>query len=125
MAGYLNRFIDLEFPELGGTDDEGKAIVWVQIRNPRLMPADHLLSTSTSTKIKVGPDGKPVEVDTKIEDTYGWVAKIVVDGYVWDALSLDDEAPLIAMPPKVDDIRKFPIGILNRIGEEVSKANPR
>jgi hypothetical protein len=123
MPGYLNRFIDLPFPELGGIDDEGKAIVWVRIRNPRLIPGDHLLPSST--KVRVGSDGQPVEVDTKVEDTYGWVAKVVVDGHVWDALSLENEAPLIPMPPKVEDIGKFPIGILNRIGEEVSKANPR
>jgi hypothetical protein len=37
VAGYLNRFIDLAFPDLAGVDDAGRAIVWVKIRNPRLL----------------------------------------------------------------------------------------
>jgi hypothetical protein len=124
MAGYLNRFIDLPFPDLGGEDPEtGAAVVWVRIRNPRLIPVDHLMAKTT--RVKVGPDGQPVEVDLKAQETYERMSNLIVAGYVWDALSLDEEPPLLPMPPSPDDVSKMPITILNSIGEELIKANPR
>lgn len=133
MAGYINRFIDIGFPELGGLDDNGRANVWVKIRNPRLIPGDDLLGAAS--KVRLDPDtGMPTEVDVPAAtgETFKTFAKLVIAGHVWDATwiptNFDDDtedAPLLSMPPSPADMGKFPIEILNAIGKELKNATPR
>jgi hypothetical protein len=124
MAGYLNRFIDLGFPDLGGVDENNRAIVWVKMRNPRLIAGDDLIGDSAKT-VRLDPEtGKPIEVSAGRE-MFGTFAKLILAGNVWDATSLDDDPPLLPMPPSAADVGKMPIEILNRLGEELSKRNPK
>lgn len=133
MAGYLNHFIDLPFPDLAGTDPTGRPLVWVKIRNPRLIPGQDLLGAAG--KVRFTEDGKPVDADTSVaaEETYKTFAKLILAGNVWDATwtptSFDtdeeQEPPLLPMPPTPADVARYPIAILNAIGKELSKANPR
>lgn len=135
MAGYLNRFIDLPFPDLAGTDDLGRALCWVKIRNPRLIPAGDL--TAAIAKVQLDDNGRPVNSGAAAEETFGTFAKLVIAGNVWDATWVPEvdehgdpidptaEAPLLPMPPSPADMGKMPIDILNAIGEEMVKANPR
>lgn len=119
---YLNRFIDLGFPELAGNDDSGRAVVWVKIRNPRLIPGQDLLG---GANVPVGADGKPVDAVAAGRQTFEMMAKLIIAGNVWDAESLDDEPPLLNMPPSAAEVGRMPMVILNAIGEELAKANPQ
>ncbi len=134
MAGYLNRFIDLPFPELAGVDNQGRALCWIKIRNPRLMPAQDL--TDAASKVRV-EDGKAVSADLGSSDVFTSFAKLVIAGRVWDATAIPPvdpdtgdvdeewEPPLLAMPPTAADMGKMPIDIINAIGGEMKNAVPR
>lgn len=133
MAGYLKPVITLPFPDLAGVDEQGRALCWVTIRNPRLMPGDDIAG---SAAVEVGPDGKPVDSGAAARESFKIMAALIVRGRVWDAKwlpELDDsgdpvdpdaEPPLLQMPPSPADVARMPMQILNRIGEEMSKVNP-
>ncbi len=130
MAGYLNRFIHLDFPELAGVDEQNRAYVWVKIRNPRLIPSGEL--AGMADKFRITDDGA-VEVggDKAADAVFTQFAGLILAGNVWDCtwlpedLDSDDPGPLLPMPPSAADLRKMPMEIFNRIGDEVKKANPR
>lgn len=133
MAGYLNRFIDLGFPDLAGVDDNGRALCWVKIRNPRLSPAGDFAAAAAKVRIE---NGQPVQTDLAASETFASFAKLIIAGHVWDASwtptvgpdgSIDDteEPPLLPMPPSADDVAKMPMDILNAIGEELKRSAPR
>lgn len=123
MPGYLNRFIDLQFPDLAGVDDAEQALCWVRIRNPRLIPTDHLVGGGS--KVRLDANGRPVDGEVAAQETYERLAKLIVAGVVWDAESLADEPPLLPMPPSAEDVKRYPIDITNAIGEELKKSTPR
>lgn len=135
MAGYLNRFIDLPFPDLAGVDEQDRARCWVKIRNPRLIPGGDL--TSAFSRVRFDDAGRPLDSDAAADETFASLARLVIAGQVWDATwvpELDErgnevdpqaEPPLLPMPPGPDDMARMPIEILNAIGEELKKASPR
>jgi len=134
MAGYLNRFIDLGFPDLAGVDDNGKAIVWVKIRNPRLIPGEDLIGAAD--KVQIDADGNVVDTGAAAKESFAAFAKLILAGNVWDAkwvpapdensvIDWDAEPPLLSMPPSPEQMGRFPMEILNAIGEELKKANPQ
>jgi hypothetical protein len=134
MPGYLDRFIHLEFPDLAGVDDNGRAYCWVKIRNPRLMPAGDLLGAAT---VPLDDSGHPVDSKAAGDASFVMASKLIIAGRVWDPTwvpNFDDngdpvddgsEAPLLPMPPSIQDVQKFPTEIFGRISEEVKKATPR
>ena len=130
MAGYLNRFIHLEFPELAGTDDAGRAYVWVKIRNPRLIPSGELAGMADKFRV-TGTGELEVDGDKANDAVFNQFAGLIIAGNVWDAtwvpedFDTEDPGPLLPMPPSAADLRKMPVEIFNRIGDEVKKANPR
>jgi hypothetical protein len=133
--GYLNRFIDLSFPDLAGVDSNGHAVCWVKIRNPRMIPGADLIGAAS--KIRVDPEtGVPVDSGAAASETFDAFAKIILAGQVWDAkwtpqpdengnTDWDAEPPLIPMPPSPEHVGRMPVEILNAIGEEMKKANPQ
>jgi hypothetical protein len=110
MAGYLNRVIPLEFPELGGVDEDGNAIVWVKIRNPRTMPMDHL-----APDVQGGDQALARQI----------AANLIRDWHVWDATSDEDEPPLLGLPATPELVAKLPMEVAARISEEVGKSFPQ
>jgi hypothetical protein len=111
MAGYLHRIIPLEFPDLGGVDEYGKAIVWVRIRNPRTVPLDHL-----------DPE---VDGQGDMAKVYQMAANLIQDWHVWDATSDDDDPPLLASPPTPELVAKLPSDITARIAKEITDSTPQ
>lgn len=123
MAGYLNRFIDLPFPDLAGVDDAGRALCWVKIRNPRLIPGEDLMGMNAG--VRLDADGKPLPGEDVTASAFAAFARLIIAGQVWDAQSVEEEAPLLGMPPTPGEVGRMPMEILNAIGVELSKANPR
>jgi len=135
VAGYLNRFIDLGFPELAGTDEQtGRALCWVKIRNPRLMPGNDITAGGT---VATDEHGRPLDTKAAARESFAIMSKLIIAGHVWDATWTPDldadgneidpnaEPPLLPMPASPADVAKMPMQILNAIGEEMSKASPR
>lgn len=134
MAGYLDRIIHLDFPDLGGVDDAGRAYCWVKIRNPRLMPAGDLLGGAT---VSLDANGQPTDSAAAATATFGMASKLILAGRVWDSTWVPEldadgepvdpeaEAPLLPMPPSPQDVAKMPVDIFTRISSEVQKAVPR
>jgi hypothetical protein len=66
------------------------------------------------------------------QETFASYGKLILAGHVWDATWVPDdfdddtlEPPLLGMPPNADEVGRMPIEILNAIGGELKKANPR
>jgi hypothetical protein len=123
--GYMNRVIDLQFPDLGGLQEgSDRAVIWLKIRNPKLMTGNDAFSQDTSN-VQFGPDGQPVSADVKRDEVLKSFARLVIGGYVWDATVDSDDPPLIPMPPTPEDMGRMPMEILNAIADELKKANPK
>ncbi|MDB4873213.1 MAG: hypothetical protein JWL97_4217 [Gemmatimonadales bacterium] len=120
---YANPVIKLEFQDL--SSDWVTDPIWVTIRNPRQVPPDEL---------------RPKGIDSNDEEavmaaTFETMAKLVVGWRVYDAsapIKLDvngdpvGEPELLPHPATPALVRKLPLEIVNRIGEEVNEAvNPR
>lgn len=114
MAGYKNRFIHLDFPELG--DD-----IWVDILNPLLAPADRLQS---GLAVEIGPDGKPVDLSTEksMDMSYDVAAKLIVRWNVYDIDDVSDDPQPLPVPVTIESMKKLPFSITSRITAELGKA---
>ncbi len=123
MGGYLNRVIQLDFPELAGSDEVGRPIIWLTVRNPKLLTGNELVGNRGT--VRRDPDGT-VHVDQEegAKSTYAGFAKLIIAGNVLDPTVDSETPPAFTMPPSSDDVGKFPIVILNRLGELVASANP-
>jgi hypothetical protein len=121
MGGYANRHIRIDFPELSEEGD----LVWVRIRNPRTVPVAEMQSAAED--VRLGPDGKPLPEDTEKALSSGnkLIAKLVTDWHVYDASALGDDQPLLGLPATPELVAKLPLEILDRLGEELDRANPQ
>lgn len=131
--GYLNQVIHLDFPDFAGVGADERSLCWVKIRNPRLMPTSELAG---STTVPLGEDGMPTDTDAATEQTYAIARKLIIVGRLWDPTWLpafddagepiDDgtEPPLLKFPLSEVDVRKLPLEVFSRIGDEVKKATP-
>jgi hypothetical protein len=62
------------------------------------------------------------------EDTdrgFAMVAKLVIGWRVYDATSTEDDQPLLGLPATTELVGRLPREILERVMEEVGKANPQ
>ncbi len=129
--GYLNRVIQLEFPELAGTerpadhpDGPGRAVIWLTLRNPRLLAGNELIGDNAGG-IRRNADGSiDVTGGTAAASAYGGFAKLIIAGNVLDPFVDSDDPPPLPMPPTAEDVGKYPIEILNKIGGILADANP-
>lgn len=112
MAGYKNRALTLEFPELSEDGDR----VYVMIRNPKLVPIEQLL-----TGVPVGADGQPLDRELARRKGYEKIANLVIDWHVYDATAVGEEQPLLGLPATADLVAKLPFEISERIAEEVNR----
>jgi hypothetical protein len=120
LAGYANRVLTLQFPEL--SDDPDNDPIRVTIRNPRLMPPDDL-------RTKGGLDEN--DEDAVMAATYATMAKLIVGWRVYDAaapVELDTngevtgDQPLLETPATAERVARLPMAIINRIGAEMREA---
>lgn len=140
MAGYMNRFVHRGFPDLAGYDEnlaaeyerqgmtaeqakERAAYCWVKLRNPRLIPADELMSAVGD--VRTDDHGNVIVSDSNRDSTYAMAARLVIAGQVWDPTSLDDDAPLLPVPPAPEHVKLYPMDVFNAIAEELKKATPQ
>lgn len=115
MPGYANRFITIQFPQLG--DD-----LWVTIRNPKTLAPD----TLRPADIPVDAAGNPLNPAQAETEMYRVLSSLVKDWHVYDATSDADDQPVLELPATPDLIRKLPVEIINRIAEELAGGvNPR
>lgn len=116
MAGYGNRTILLDFPELSEEGDR----VHVIIRNPRLVPMQDLIPDDVPTSA----DGKP-DQNAQLAAGMAVIARLITAWHVYDATSAEDDQPLLGLPATAALVAKLPMEIQNRIGEEIHKVrNP-
>jgi hypothetical protein len=131
MAGYANRIIHLDFPDLAEDDDK----VWVAILNPKQQPPDKV----QPRPLKLDENGRPADAAEAVEAMYETIAGLVVAWHVYDATApaIDyDTGEQLDQPllPKVDQthpatvemVRKLPMEIVNTIGKRMTEAvNPQ
>lgn len=123
--GYLNRVIDLQFPDLAGLqEDSDRAVIWLKIRNPKLMTGNDVLTENVGN-VQFGPDGEPIGGNVKKSEVLKSMARLVIAGFVWDATVDSDDPPLIPMPPTPEDAGRMPISVLNAIADEMKKTRPK
>ncbi len=141
-TGYANRVIHLAFPELAEPElkdgqpvidpETGKPVpserIWVTIRNPRLMPPGEL----TPRDVPLDPaTGAPLRADDANEAMYEIFSKLIVGWRAYDAtdFSIDPETGealpqrLLELPATVDNVRKLPTAIVNRIAEQMTESS--
>ncbi len=125
--GYLNRHIYLDFPELAGRerpdDETSQSIIWLMVRNPKLIPGGELIGKGASARRNA--EGELIVDVAAAEEAYGGFAKLIVGGNVLDPTVDSDDPPPLPMPPSPTDLAKYPIEVLNRLGQLLADSNPR
>lgn len=129
-AGYTNRVILLQFPELGDH-------VSVLMRNPRLLPPSEI----TPEDVAVDANGQPIDSQAANASMYKVMAKLIVAWHVYDASTagaavdidldadnLDEQLQAFEAAEQVrlgeitaENVAKLPVAIINRIGEEIGR----
>lgn len=102
------RTIRKDFPDLG--DD-----VWVEIRNPRMLPLDR---TRPKRMPKTNSDGA-VDLDDARGLGYALIASLITGWHVWDA-TVDDEVWLEDITS--DTVRRVPSPVELWIAEQLTAA---
>lgn len=115
MPGYADRFKTIQFPDLG--DD-----LWITIRNPKTLPPSSMRPGQIATDM----NGNPLDNEQAEAQMYGVLATLVKDWHVYDATSEEEDQPVLDLPATAESIAKLPLGIINRIAEELEAAiNPK
>ena len=114
MAGYANRLITIQFPELAEGDDK----IYVTIRNPKRVPPSELRGRD----VAMDAAGNPLDSEDAELAGYEVIAKLIVGWHVYDATSLEDDQPLLGLPATPESVAKLPLEIVNRIGETLGNA---
>ena len=104
--GYANTKIRLDFPDLSEDGDE----IYVVIRNPRTVPGPKLIPEEL-------PDGSPRVA--YLEASFGIMAGLILEWHVYDGDS--DDGAALALPATVEQLRKLPMEITERIAEQIAQ----
>ncbi len=127
MAKYLNRVIQLDFPELAGLEDpddpNSRPVIWLTIRNPKLVPGGELVGKGRGVRREA--DGSIAISAEGMEEAYAGYAKLIIAGCVLDPDDENDDAAPLPMPPSPAVLNRYPIEVLNRLGQAVADAAPR
>lgn len=113
MAGYKNRSLTLEFPELSEDNDR----VYVVIRNPKMVPLEDLVPDSVPT----GPDGQPINKQAARYKTYDKIAGLITDWHVYDAKAVGEDQPLLELPATAALVARLPFDISDRLVDELNR----
>lgn len=102
--------------------------MWVEIRNPGMMPPAALEEARAGLKdVPVGDDGRPLDDDAAAPAVWAMLAKLIRRWHVYDVMADDDPLPLLPSPPRTADVvKQAPGAVLKRIMEVVEQLqNPR
>lgn len=117
MAGYANRLLTVDFPDLADADDK----IYVAIRNPKLVPPGEL----SNNDVVIDENGQPVDPDAATAAMYETIAKLITAWRVYDATDMADDQALLPSPATADSVAKLPVEIINRLADEIKQAvNP-
>jgi hypothetical protein len=129
MAGYANRVVVLDFPDL--SEDPVNDPIRVVVRNPKLMPPQELIPKDDVELV----EGQPVDPQAAMRSGYEIVAKLLIGWRVYDptapiGLDVDlnpvGDQPLLPQEFTPENVAKLPAVILNRLGDLVQEAvNPQ
>lgn len=129
MSGYAKRVVRLTFEDL--TEDPANDLVWVTIRNPKLVPSGELMPEQATPVV----DGQPEDPVAANASMHKMFAKIIIGWRVYDASEVPvldaagepvGEQTLLPQDFTPGNVAKLPMEILNAIGKEVSEAlNPQ
>lgn len=129
MAGYANRIVTLNFPEL--SEDQDKDPIRVVLRNPNLEPPQALIPKGDIEII----DGRPVDPQAALLSGAEVIAKLIIGWRVYDStasITLNEnlepvgDQPLLPQQFTAENVAKLPGVIQNRIAELIQEAlNPR
>ncbi len=121
MAGYVDRVITLEFPQLVDPGDS----VWVAIRNPRREPQSVLMPVP----IVLDDAGVPRSADEAVAALHATIARLVVAWRMYDseAVEVDDwgrplDQPLLPLPATAQLVGRLPTEVVTAIGAEIKSA---
>jgi hypothetical protein len=109
VAGYANRTILLDFPDLSEEGDK----VHVIIRNPKMIPVPDLLPPELPLR-----DGES-ETSRDYRQGCAVMARLVVAWHVYDASDLNEDQALLQLPATPESCAKLPVEIQEAIGEAI------
>ncbi len=121
MAGFANRTIHLEFPEL--SEDWEVDPIWVVIRNPRTQSSDFMQPRD----VPLGPDGRPLVAADAVKAMYDTISKLIIKWRMYDSTddTIDDDGVAgdqrqlpqvsLAAPATPDMVRRLPTSVIARI----------
>lgn len=114
---HATLFPRIEFPELSS---DGQP-VWVEIRNPGMMPPAALEEAQVGlADIEMDAEGRPVDDSKAAPAVFLMLARMIRRWSVPDIMSMEDPLPMLPSPPKTaDDIRQAPSMILSRVMDVV------
>lgn len=135
-VAYLNRTIVLRFDGTGVIDHEKPDAdgnkptypqlgddCFVEIRNPMLMPPSML---RPKRQVDTDANGRPLNPDDAMLAGAEVMAGLVLGWNLTDPMDLDDDPPVLPLPPSVEDFLKVPTPVSEAIGELIQRArNPR
>lgn len=113
MAGYANRTLMLDFPDLSEEGDN----VHIVIKNPRMVPLHELQPADVPTNA----DGTPVDDTAATTAMFKVFAALVKAWHVYDATDDGDDQALLPLPATPETVAKLPMEIQKRLIEEVTK----
>lgn len=108
MAGYANRHITLNFPELTEPGDEPIRVI---MRNPKTVPTQELMA---------GAPDDSADTEAAFQAGLEVLAKLVIGWHVYDATCTDDDQPPLPLPATADSIARLPLEIQNRMAAELA-----
>ena len=116
---YGTLFPRIEFPEL---TPAGSDVVWVEIRNPGMMPPAALEEARGAMKdVQVDEEGRPVDEEAAAPAVYGMLAKMIRKWNVYDVMADDDPLPALPSPPRTAEVvKQAPGAILQRLMEVIT-----
>jgi hypothetical protein len=116
---YGTLFPRIEFPEL---TPEGADMVWVEIRNPGMMPPAALEDArGAMADVEVDDQGRPVDEAKAAPAVFGMLAKMIRKWHVYDVMADDDPLPVLPSPPRTAEVvKQAPSAILQRLMEVIT-----
>jgi hypothetical protein len=132
MSGYAQRVLTLPFPEL--SDDPDGDLIWITIRNPKLVPPGELTPDQDTPIV----DGMPANPEAAVDSMHRILAKLIVGWHVYDAtqdVELDAAGNDVTVPRLLPNEKsaftaansaKLPTAIITEITKKISGAtNPQ
>lgn len=126
MAGYANRVVRIEFPDL---TENGQPLLFISIKNPRVLPPEELIAED----VTVDETGRPTDPKLAAQRSREILARLIVGWRMYDATDFKvdaetgeplDQSPL-PMPATPELVAKLPSKALIELNQELTAAvNP-